>query len=63
MRKLEYVPFIPLSPGGGPKSREIVGVGDGDHPAVPAGRGSKTIRVLQIGGWSKLTAFRRSFRQ
>ena len=32
MRKLEYVPFIPLSPGGGPKSREIVGVGGRGSP-------------------------------
>ena len=31
MRKLEYVPFIPLSPGGGPK-REIVEVGGRGSP-------------------------------
>ena len=45
------------------QTREIVEVGGRGSPAVPAGRGWKTIRVLQIGGWSKLTAFRRSFWQ
>jgi hypothetical protein len=53
MRKLEYVRFISLSPGGGPNSREIImndrltelGVG----ASVPAGRGQQPYASYRSG--------------
>jgi aspartate carbamoyltransferase catalytic subunit len=66
MRKLEYARAISLSRRGGPNCRESSSVnaclnggsGGGDHPSQCSQAVFETIRVLQIGRWSKLTIFR-----